>query len=340
MTGIAGVVAALTFGASLDHLVSTPSAYGWNWSLSPDLFEGDAETLAARSEVRDVGLVLFRQTEVAGQAVDGVAVQAVKGSPSLTVLDGRMPASRDEIALGPKSMTAFQADIGDRLTVAAQRGDREVTVVGEVLFPVFDDNAFNEGVAFHPELLEDVAASDGFGSAMVTFEPEVSEAEGEKLLESLLPDSLTIYAYPSRPSDVGNLAQVRTIPFVLGGFLILIASAAVGHALVTSVRRRRRDIGIVRAVGFRQRQVLTAVAVQSSTLLAVGLVLGIPLGLVAGRAAWTQVADGLGVAATPTVPAGVVAALVPAALLLAAAVAVWPARSAAWVRAAEALRTE
>lgn len=339
--GIAGVVAALTFGSSLDHLVSTPAAYGWNWSVSPDLFEGDAEALAKSDAVRDVGLILFRQTAVQGQAIDGLAVQPVKGSPSLTVLDGRMPATPDEVALGPKTLNDFHVGIGDQVSVATNDDShRDVEVVGEVLFPVFDENPFNAGVAFHPDLLDDVELSDGFGASLVRFAPGVTMAEGEAAVASIAPDSLSIYAYPSKPSDVANLDQVRSIPLALAGFLVLIALAAVGHALITSVRRRRRDIGIVRSLGFRRRQVLATVAVQSATLVVVGLLLGVPLGMVAGRTAWSLVADGLGVATSPTVPVGVLLVLLPGALVAATAMAMWPAQAAARVRAAEALRTE
>jgi len=341
VAGIAGVVAALTFGSSLNHLVSTPAAYGWNWSLSPDLFEGDAEALAEREEIRDVGLALFRQTNIEGRQVDGIALQAVKGSPSFTVLAGRMPASRDEVALGPKTLDVFDVSVGDDVTVATNEGgSREVAVVGEVLFPVFDENPFNAGVAFHPDLLGEVEQSDGFGASMIGFQPEVSLEEGAQVIREVVPDSLSVYAYPSQPSDVANLDHVRSIPFALAAFLVVIAVAAVGHALITSVRRRRRDLGIVRSLGFQRRQVLATVAVQSSTLAVVGLLFGIPLGVMGGRAAWALVAGGLGVATTPTLPALALVVIGPAALVGAALTALGPAHAASRVHAAEALRTE
>ena len=86
------------------HLVDTPAAYGFNWQLSPDLFEDEPERLAERSEVEDLGLLLFRQTIIEGEDLDGLAVVPVKGNPSLTVLDGRMPTTPGEVALGPKTM--------------------------------------------------------------------------------------------------------------------------------------------------------------------------------------------------------------------------------------------
>ena len=162
VAGVAGVVAALTFGASLGHLVDTPASYGFNWQLSPDLFEDEPERLAERSEVEDLGLLHFRQTTIEGEDLDGQAVLPLKGNPSLTVLDGRMPTTPGEVALGPKTMDGLGAGIGDRLdALGADEETLEVEVVGEVLFPTVDDNPFNEGVAVHPDLAVDVARVGG-----------------------------------------------------------------------------------------------------------------------------------------------------------------------------------
>ncbi len=79
---------------------------------------------------------------------------------------------------------------------------------------------------------------------------------------------------------------------------------------------------------------------QATALSAGGLVVGIPLGLVAGVLAWRLVADGLGVSTAATVPMLGLVLIVPAAILLANLVAAVPARWAARTQPAVALRTE
>jgi hypothetical protein len=321
-------------------LLTTPPDYGWNWAVSPDLLERDFETLAALPEVSDVGQLLFHELVVEGTPMQGIAVRRIEGAPSLTVLEGRMPGSAGEVAVGPKTADEMEASIGERLKLTKPDGGSvEVLIVGEVLFPVFDENPFNAGIALHAEFVGEVAQSDGFGQAIIDFAPGVDDADGVAAVRQALPDSLSIYAFPKAPGDVANLEQVRAVPFALAAFLVLVAMGAVGHALVTAVRRRRRDIGIVRTLGFRRRQVLSSVAVQSSTLVLIGVIFGAPLGVAAGRGAWMLVAGELGVRTPPTVPLAL-AILVPAALLLAACIAAFPARAAARVRAAEALRAE
>jgi len=340
VVGVTGVVAALTFGASLDHLVSTPASYGWNWAVSPDLFEGDPEVLAGLPEVSDVGTLLFRQTVVEGHQVDGLALVPVAGRPSLTVLDGRMPGAPDEVALGPKTAEQLGKGVGDRLTAATTDGDAEVEVVGEVLFPVFDENAFNEGVAFHPDFVAEVSRSEGFGAGIVGFADGVSDAEGIAAVQEALPGAMTIYSYPSRPGEVANLARVTGAPFALATFLVVVALGAVAHAVVTSVRRRSRDLGVVRSLGFLRREVATSVTVQSITMVVVGLVVGVPLGVALGRGAWSMVADGLGVAPVPKVPVVELGFVAVGALVAAGLIGAWPARRAADLSPAAALRAE
>jgi predicted lysophospholipase L1 biosynthesis ABC-type transport system permease subunit len=238
-------------------------------------------------------------------------------------------------------MDALDKGIGDRVTATGSGGEgMELSIVGEALFPTFDENPFNDAVAFHPDLAGDIEQSDGFGQSIVSFTPGLSQDEGAQLVEELAPGAITVYAYPDQPGDVENLAQVRRMPGLLAGFLVLLALAAVGHALVISVRRRRHDLGIVRAVGFVRRQLVTCVSIQSLTLATVGLLVGVPLGVAIGRSAWALVAGGVGVSPSPTVPIGTIALLIPGALVLTALIGMLPARRAAMLRANEALAVE
>ena len=67
-----------------------------------------------------------------------------------------MPSGPREVALGPKTADRLGLGIGDQISVTdpdAADGEREMVVVGEVLMPTFDDNAFNEGIALTPDAL-------------------------------------------------------------------------------------------------------------------------------------------------------------------------------------------
>jgi len=145
---------------------------------------------------------------------------------------------------------------------------------------------------------------------------------------------------PSVPSEIGRLRQVDWLPVALAVLLGLLALAAVAHALVVGARRRNRDLALLKALGFTRRDVRATVAWQATTLAAVGLVAGVPLGLFAGQLVWRRVADGLGVTVDTAVPIVAVAVLVVLAIGVVNAVAFAPARAASRLTPAEALRTE
>src|SRR5439155_19114712 len=118
----------------------------------------------------------------------------------------------------------------------------------------------------------------------------------------------------------------------------LAAAAALAHVLVSAVRRRRRDLAILKTIGFARGQVQATVAWQATVFVAVALVLGIPLGIAAGRWWWALFAARMGIVPDPVVPLTVIGALVPAGLLIANLVAVIPARIAARTRPSVVLR--
>ena len=145
---------------------------------------------------------------------------------------------------------------------------------------------------------------------------------------------------PQRPNDVLSYEHLRRTPLFLAGLLVLLGAATTAHLLVTGVRRRRRDLGLLKAIGCTVRQLLSIVLVQATTLIALTLLVAIPIGIVAGRLAWVLTAHWLGVPAAPVVPVGFVVAVVVVAILAANVVAFWPGLAAGRVRAAVALRTE
>ena len=83
-----------------------------------------------------------------------------------------MPSGPREIAVGPKTSEQLGLAIGDSVSLAdpdLPDGGREAVVVGEVLMPTQDDNAFNEGVVLTPDALAAVAETGGFDQVVVTF---------------------------------------------------------------------------------------------------------------------------------------------------------------------------
>jgi predicted lysophospholipase L1 biosynthesis ABC-type transport system permease subunit len=145
---------------------------------------------------------------------------------------------------------------------------------------------------------------------------------------------------PERPTDLVNFGRVQNFPLILAGILGALAAAVLAHALISVIRRRRRDLAILKTLGFLRSQVRRTVAWQATTLVGIALALGLPIGIALGRVLWTTFANALGVVPAARVPMPIVLLAIPAGLLLANVIAARPARNAARTSPAVALRTE
>src|SRR6185437_534557 len=143
-------------------------------------------------------------------------------------------------------------------------------------------------------------------------------------------------AFPFTPAPpaapITTLEDLRVLPTALGGFLALLAFGAVGYALSTAVRRRGRELAVLRTLGVTRRQARLVIVTQATLLAVVGLAAGIPLGLAVGRAVWRVVADFTPFAYQPPASPWALALIAPAALVAANLLALWPARRAARLR--------
>jgi ABC-type antimicrobial peptide transport system permease subunit len=118
------------------------------------------------------------------------------------------------------------------------------------------------------------------------------------------------------------------------------ATVRVGPAVTTTIRHRRHDFAVLRALGATRRQIRSVVASQATTIGLVGIVIGVPLGLVLGRAGWRWVADSVPFIDDSPVAVLATILVVPAVLVAVNLLAGVPARGAARAHPAEVLRTE
>ncbi len=352
---VATLAAAFTFGTNLVRMVNTPRLYGQGWQVAVDV----EFSQLPRSEVESF---LRQQSGVAGwtfgnhndATIGGRHVAAVQmtgaNGPAMfpTLLEGRAPGATDEIVLGSSTLAHVHRHVGQTVTMVLQGDDkpRTMQVVGRAVFPFFGQGEVTPtGLGDGAALLEPGLRPDGFNFVLIGMVQGPSEHDNIARLARNLKATGVCHQECSaitaqRPTDVSNYARIESTPLALSGVLALLAVATVAHLLVTSIRRRRRDLAVLKALGFVRRQVSAAVAWQATIVVALALLIGLPVGVAAGREAWRFFATRLGVDPDPQVP--ILAALVsiPVALAIANAVAAAPAWVAGRLRPATVLRTE
>ena len=283
---------------------------------------------------------------IGGQKVTTLAFSSGPDTIPPTIAEGRVPDVPGEVALGATTMRDLGVGIGDTIPLDAPGFTGEAVVVGRVVLPGVglyqgsDRTSIGIGALVVPDTLgTDVGSTKS--SLVVEYVPGVDAAAAqERLAELLAPFGPLYFQQNGRPSDIQSLDRLRSLPVVLAGGLVVLVSVTVLHAMVVAVRRRRRDVAILQALGSTTRSV-TAIGVwQGLTIGAAALVFGVPFGIVVGRWVWILLANAFGTLAQPVVPLAGVAALIAAVLVLAAVSGLVPIRRGLRHRPAVVLRSE
>jgi putative ABC transport system permease protein len=135
-----------------------------------------------------------------------------------------------------------------------------------------------------------------------------------------------------------NVSDLRSVPLVLGGVLGIALLVGLTASIVISVRDRRRELAILRALGYNDRDLRATVRWQAGAMMTVGVVVGIPIGVIVGRFAWRAFANQLGVVPRADSPIALLAISAVFAIVLALVASIAPGRAAARMSPVEALR--
>jgi hypothetical protein len=376
---VAIVVSTLTFGSSLATLVSHPSLYGWNWNYAIIGSGSGVPPQAAKLLGADPYVAAWSGDSFANAQFDGVTVPifltTYRAAVSVPILAGHEVNGPGQIVLGAATLQQLHKRLGDDVTV--QYGtpkDKPVYVpptteriVGVATLPAIGGTLTLhaemgigavipidiEPPAFRKFLHSPDETVDGYSVDLVRLKPGVPAALAYKSLVKISNyGTKLLYGTPQGggsddtllsvqyPAEIENYRSIGAIPDVLALALAVGAVVALELSLVASVHRRRRDLALLRTLGFKRRQLVATVAWQASVAGAVGVIVGVPVGIIAGRWLWTLFARSVYVVPEPTVPVASVVIAAICTMVLANVVAALPGRSAARTSTAQVLRGE
>ena len=261
-------------------------------------------------------------------------------------------------------MRAIHRQLGQTVQVAVDRVstpgpvvERTMRIVGVAVLPAFSRGGFastdlGTGAAVSASVLSEPFADTGctkdetcYSFFLLRYRSGTSLTAATARLRALAvvlgcPVTSCVVTADQRPGDIKNYAAIRDTPLVLGAVLVLLAVGTLIHVLLTSVHRRRRDLAVLKTLGLVRSQVLRVVAWEATALAAAALLIGLPLGVLAGRWAWALFAGSAGVSGVADIPLSLVLLAIPVTLALANLIAAGPGWDAARVRPASVLRTE
>jgi ABC-type lipoprotein release transport system permease subunit len=284
--------------------------------------------------------------------VSGMVAFDGKSDVGPSVIDGRKPVAADELVLGPDTLRALGRHIGDHVAAYGLEGtsDDEGTVrrtqarmkiVGTAVVP--QAARLGEGAAM---------TLDGLARLNPRFQDELyfvrvrpgttTDDVVERFRRAFSADEAeTISGFGTGARDpLLDLEAIDAVPTVLTAMTVVLAAIVLAHVFLSIVRARRRDVAILRVLGFSRAQTIRTVAWQSLVYAFVAVALGVPLGVFAGRAAWRVYARDLGVVPEGTTPWRGLVVTVVLALVLTMLLALPAAWRALRTRPAVLLRSE
>ena len=342
---LAAVMAAVVFASSLAHVINDSVIAGWKWDVTVgNPHSGDLGGQIEPGLRDDPDVAGFTATAMLdeplpldGRPVSVVGLQSVTGDVAPPVLAGRLPHAPDEIALAGRELRALHKHIGSLITARGAHGPVTLHIVGQI---VLSPEITNEQVPLGSGAVMTLAGAQALSSTPLARNvfPVQLRTPSQAAVTHLKRQFPGVVLPAVTPPEMRDLRGVNSPPLALALLLTLLAIGTITHALITSVRRRGRDLAILKTIGFTPRQIRTTVAWQATAIAATSLIIGLPLGIAAGRLAWTLLAAQFGITPAPVISPLVIAAF-PATLLLANAAAALPARTA-HIQPATLLKTE
>jgi putative ABC transport system permease protein len=250
--------------------------------------------------------------------------------------DGRAIAGPGEAIVGRGLLDHFGLRIGDRLRMRVRGRPVSLRIVGRYVEPdndgriaIYDRASLPVPVTALPALAPSYGIAVAPGTDPHAIARSVDRGSRGAVEAEVPKDEILRERDDLRPVVYGTDLVLLVI-----GFVNLLTTLMLG------VRERERDFGVFKVLGLTPRQLLQSVTAGGVLLALFAIAIGTPLGIAIFRALLVSLnpSDGPDIVTAP--PWWWIALMVPGAVLLSALASVLPARRAAAVRPAEALRYE
>ena len=212
----------------------------------------------------------------ASQYFEGTRSRLPQGLPDLETFQ-KLPTG-NFIVVSENFAAKFKAKKGDVVTLPRRKGGPvDLTIIG-----IGVDYTWSKGTIFidrqrYVELFDDKYVD----IYHVFFHPDADKVETRKQVESTVAQDKLVVEDKAfvREFLAGMIDKVYKLAYLQQFIVGVVAALGVVTALLISVLQRRRELGLLRAVGATQIQVLKTVLAEAFLIGVIGTILGILLGL-------------------------------------------------------------
>ena len=275
-SGLKATMGELVRGGGADFMVAQAGASDLTFSV---VSERDVHAIASRPDVARATGTLLEVADVGsnpyflifGYDDDGLAAER------LPLLSGRLVHAADEILLGADAASTLGASTGERVELEK----RTFRVVG--VYRTGDKLRDSAAIAPLATVQELASRADVVTAAFVTVEKGEDASAVAARIERDFPHLAAI-------ESVDDYAEVDQGVQILDALTLAISVLAVGigaigvmNTMVMSVFERTRELGVLRAIGWRGSRILRLITAESLLLCVLASGAGVALGVAASR---------------------------------------------------------
>jgi putative ABC transport system permease protein len=268
-------VASFASIAKADLWVSSAAATDYSSALLPP------ETAAAVAAVPGVDRVVPDQMAFATVGDTRVMLLGIAADSHRDIYTSLSPRDRQKLLAGEG--VALSRDLGksmgvaagDQITLQTPTGQHQVRVLA--LVPYF--SGMTGTVAMSMDAMQGWFARPGASDLEVTVSPGAVPATVEAAVRKVISPETFVYSGDEALAGVASaLDQVIAVITIIAWIVVAVSAVTLLNTLMLSVLDRRREIGVLRAIGATRAFTLKAILAEAAGIGIVGGLLGMVLG--------------------------------------------------------------
>jgi putative ABC transport system permease protein len=206
---------------------------------------------------------------------------------SVDLVQGRAPATADQVVMDKATATKYHFKIGDRVRVLTGRSPQAFTISGIVKFGSDDNLAGTTLAGFALPTAQNLFNSRGYYDTInVLAKPGADNVRLQREIASVLPPGVQVVSGQTVANELSSavsdaLSFLSTALLVFALISLFVGAFTISNTFSITVGQRTRELALLRVVGASRRQVFRSVLAEAALLGLAASVIGLGLGVLA-----------------------------------------------------------
>ncbi|MGB9977830.1 ABC transporter permease [Methanobacterium sp.] len=250
-------------------------------STSGSINESRVTNIQNTSGVKETAGILRATTNIEGSSGNGLSISGIDsnklnlmgvGSINGTIYSN---GSKNEIILGKTAAEDLNKSVGDNITIFG----KDFKITG-----IFETGSFiQDAGAFMPlNTLQNLTSNDGkISTIAVKVTDNANVTDVSQHIKDTYPNELSTVTAADQAGRINDaLGAINTATWAISLLAIVIGGVGVINTMIMSVYERTREIGVLKAVGWRGRRILGMILGESIVLTIMAAIVGTIIGVV------------------------------------------------------------